>query len=474
MLTSLNSLLTMAPSIRLATVTILAGLLFTSPSTAQTYSTCNPTIQSGCPPNPALGRSVTIDFKDGPSDEFTTSGNPTYNSDGAVFTVASPGQAPTLSSKWYIMFGKYSITARAAPGRGIVSSSVLQSDDLDEIDWEWLGGKPNDVQSNYFGRGQTTTYDRAAVHALSNTQEQFHTYTTEWTENQIIWSIDDNVVRVLNKGDAKGQYPQTPMQLKIGSWAGGDSANTQGTIDWAGGSTDYSTGPFSMYVSTVSIVDYSTGTSYSYGDQSGSWESIVSSGGQINGNSKGSMTVNNAPKITSTVNGNPVSGWRSESEGTASYTTLPGLPSGWSISSSGKVVKSDATATPTPSTTYPSPSPAPPAPFSSEAAAVSSDSTTPSSLAVGPACISTRTWDDRGFRITAAMDACVTAAARMPVLAMEAEKKLAPSTLTADSSAPLVTERVQRGGGSRVLSRLGSFCTVLTMGLAMGGMYILA
>ncbi|EGP86812.1 uncharacterized protein MYCGRDRAFT_109870 [Zymoseptoria tritici IPO323] len=466
----------MAPSIRLATVTILAGLLFTSPSTAQTYSICNPTIQSGCPPNPALGRSVTIDFKDGPSDEFTTSGNPSYNSDGAVFTVASPGQAPTLSSKWYIMFGKYSITARAAPGRGIVSSSVLQSDDLDEIDWEWLGGEPNDVQSNYFGRGQTTTHDRAAVHALSNTQEQFHTYTTEWTENQIIWSIDNNVVRVLNKGDAKGQYPQTPMQLKIGSWAGGDSANTQGTIDWAGGSTDYSSGPFSMYVSTVSIVDYSTGTSYSYGDQSGSWESIVSSGGQINGNSKGSMTVNDAPRITSTVNGNPVSGWRSESEGTASYTTLPGLPSGWSISSSGKVVKSDATATPTPPTTSPSPSPAPPAPSSSEAAAVSSDSTTSSSLTVSPACISTRTWDDRGFRITAAVDACVTAAAWMPVLAMKDETELAaPSTLTADSSVPFVTEHIQRGGGSRVLSNLGGlFCTALTMGLAMGGMYILA
>jgi hypothetical protein len=341
---NLQSFLAMSPPSRLATLGALAGLIFISPTNGQTYSDCNPTVSTGCPANPALGRSITVNFQDGPSDQFTTSGNPQYNSDGAVFTVSQPGDAPTLSSKWYIMFGKYSITAKAAPGRGIVSSSVLQSDTLDEIDWEWLGGSPDDVQSNYFGKGQTTTYDRAAVHAIADTQDNFHTYTTEWTENQIIWSIDNNVVRVLNKGEANGQYPQTPMQLKIGSWAGGASSNTEGTISWAGGLTDFSAGPFSMYVTTVSIVDYSTGSSYSYGDQSGTWESIVSSGGKINGNSGGSMTVNNAPAITQTVNGNPVSGsgWKGE-QGTVSYTTLPGLPSGWTVSSSGKVVPSSAT-----------------------------------------------------------------------------------------------------------------------------------
>lgn len=35
----------------------------------------------------------------------------------------------------------------AAPGTGVVSSAILESDDLDEIDWEWLGGEPANVQS---------------------------------------------------------------------------------------------------------------------------------------------------------------------------------------------------------------------------------------------------------------------------------------------------------------------------------------
>jgi hypothetical protein len=41
---------------------------------------------------------------------------------------------------------------KAAPGVGIVSSIVLQSDNLDEVDWEWIGGVDSRVQQNYFGK----------------------------------------------------------------------------------------------------------------------------------------------------------------------------------------------------------------------------------------------------------------------------------------------------------------------------------
>lgn len=39
---------------------------------------------------------------------------------------------------------------KAASGQGIVSSIVLESDDLDEIDWEFLGGDTTQVQSNFY------------------------------------------------------------------------------------------------------------------------------------------------------------------------------------------------------------------------------------------------------------------------------------------------------------------------------------
>lgn len=48
------------------------------------------------------------------------------------------------------LFGNFEVKMKAAGGRGIVSSIVLQSDVLDEVDWEFIGGEDYRVQSNYF------------------------------------------------------------------------------------------------------------------------------------------------------------------------------------------------------------------------------------------------------------------------------------------------------------------------------------
>lgn len=65
----------------------------------------------------------------------TTSGNVTTNSKGAVFTINKQGDAPTIQSEFAIFFGELEVKMQAAPGTGIVSSLVFESDDLDEIDW---------------------------------------------------------------------------------------------------------------------------------------------------------------------------------------------------------------------------------------------------------------------------------------------------------------------------------------------------
>lgn len=128
------------------------------------------------------------------------------------------------------MFGRVDFKLKPAPGKGIVSSAVLQSDDLDEIDWEWVGGDSNQAQSNYFGKGQTTTWNRGAFHPDPNNQADFHTYTIDWTADQIAWQIDGKTVRTLSPDAAQGQYPQTPMMIKVGAWSGGDPSNQPGTI----------------------------------------------------------------------------------------------------------------------------------------------------------------------------------------------------------------------------------------------------
>lgn len=337
-----------------AAAALASAAFFIAPVAAQTFSNCNPTLRSDCPPDSALGRSVNIDFTS-ESDSFTPQGNPTYGDDGVSFTVAKSGDSPLVTSKWYIMFGKVEVSLKAAPGAGIVSSFVMQSDTLDEIDWEWLGAAPDEVQTNYFSQGRTTTYNRGAFHADQGSQSGFKTYTIEWTSDQIVWQIDGTTVRILEAAAANGEYPQTPMQIKLGAWSGGDPANEQGTIEWARGPTDYSAGPFSMVVKSLKVSDYSTGNQYVYGDQSGTWGSIKSNGGSINSGG-GSPTQEEAPALTSQANGPPapwiptetgyerpsVYPWVPEASTLATavptYANYPGLPSGWTVTDEGKVV----------------------------------------------------------------------------------------------------------------------------------------
>lgn len=63
--------------------------------------------------------------------------------------------------------------------------------------------------------------------------------------------------------------------MKLGIWAGGDPGNAQGTIDWAGGVTDFSRAPFTMLVERVVVTNANPAARYSYGDMSGDWRSIV-------------------------------------------------------------------------------------------------------------------------------------------------------------------------------------------------------
>lgn len=263
------------------------------------------------------------------------------------------------------MFGKVSITMKAAPGAGIVSTLVLQSDDLDEIDMEWLGADGTEVQTNYFGKGDVTTYNRGAFNPAPNNQNEFITYTVEWTANQITWSVGSNIVRVLTPATADtNQYPQTPMQVKFGAWSGGDPSNAPGTIAWARGPTIYADGPFTMTVQSVAVTDYSTGTQYKYGDTSGTWGSIQAVGGKINGNSGGAAsTIASAdiPAVTSASPSIPAgvgdthgstatrTGWPwvattlSTVSGT-STSVVAGVPSGWVITASGKIVPASSAA----------------------------------------------------------------------------------------------------------------------------------
>ncbi|EGP91300.1 uncharacterized protein MYCGRDRAFT_83802 [Zymoseptoria tritici IPO323] len=248
---------------------------------AQTSTDCDPTKKS-CPADIGLPASKYVaDFTTaGANSSWTAAAYTTieYGSDGAVFTIAKEGQAPTIETDFYIFFGRVDVTMKAASGRGIVSSIVLESDDLDEIDWEFIGGDNGKVQSNFYGKANTTTYDRVVYHDVATPQDTYHTYSIDWTSERLQFLIDGSIIRTIAYADPLAvygkNYPQTPMRVKLGNWAGGGPGQNKGTVEWAGGDVDFSKGPFKMLVRKVEITNNNPACSYEYGDRSGSFESI--------------------------------------------------------------------------------------------------------------------------------------------------------------------------------------------------------
>lgn len=122
--------------------------------------TCNP-LNTRCPPNVGLANSThTIDFTQQTTipTNWTLSNyaNLNFSSKGAEFTVAKRLDSPQLWTNFYLHYCKVQVVAQVAPGTGIVSSAVLLSDDLDEIDLDFSGNNFNDTvskgQNNYYGK----------------------------------------------------------------------------------------------------------------------------------------------------------------------------------------------------------------------------------------------------------------------------------------------------------------------------------
>lgn len=278
---------------------VALALAFAGLSSAQTFSKCNPVKGDKCSPNPAFGGSDTINFKSASKIDdiegfFEVDGgikyDPKYDQlsfdgdKGMKMSIFEEKHAPTLYSHDFLFFGHVEVELRAAPGAGIITSVVLQSDTLDEIDWEWIGNEPDHVQTNVFFQG-IENYNFGGDHPISNAMSEFHTYAIDWTPEKIVWSINGAVVR--EHLPSTGVFPQTPCQLRIGTWVGGKgdpNGEAKGRIEWAGGLAQWDQAPFNAYYRRIQVIDYAGGydaaTKYEYTNNKGTWESIKVTGGK--------------------------------------------------------------------------------------------------------------------------------------------------------------------------------------------------
>ncbi|KAJ5273157.1 hypothetical protein N7478_008282 [Penicillium angulare] len=286
-------------SILLRVLFLLAFIIFTT-GASSSVTDCNPLKSTTCSPEAALGTEHTWLFNSTLDEKLwdMETGKIEYTDEGADFAIRAENASTLLVSNFYIFFGIMEAHVKMAKGAGIVSSVILQSDDLDEIDWEWVGYNTSGVQSDFFGKGNTTTSDRGGYHAVSNADTEWHNYTSYWDKDRLEWWIDGDLVRTVNYSEPLTvygkNYPQTPSRVKISNWPVGIKGESLGNLEWGGGYVNWTDVPFIMSVQKVRVQDFHSGKEYTYNGTSGTWESI----NVISGNSTAKKEINKVPAET--------------------------------------------------------------------------------------------------------------------------------------------------------------------------------
>ena len=185
------------------------------------------------------------DFRNGlPADLSIENGKVTIE-DGFMRFTMYQGRSVKVSHGDLFQYGHFSWMARAANAPGAVSAVILLSSGGDEIDIEYVGKNPDQLESNIFFKGIKEFGTYGAVHKVPSISE-WHRIGINWTPESISWSLNDQVVRVLRKDQsysskhALWMFPEDPSKFEFGLWDGKDVSG------WAGGPIDWSLYPFGI------------------------------------------------------------------------------------------------------------------------------------------------------------------------------------------------------------------------------------
>ncbi|CAK9145980.1 unnamed protein product [Ilex paraguariensis] len=120
---------------------------------------------------------------------------------------------------------------------GVVVAFYMSNGDIfeknhDELDFEFLGnirGKDWRIQTNVYGNGSTNVGREERYGLWFDPSEDFHQYSILWTENQIIFYVDNVPIREIKRTEEMGgDFPSKPMSLYATIWDGSNWATNGG------------------------------------------------------------------------------------------------------------------------------------------------------------------------------------------------------------------------------------------------------
>ncbi|KAJ7220184.1 concanavalin A-like lectin/glucanase domain-containing protein [Mycena pura] len=169
-----------------------------------------------------------------------------------------------LSSTRFVHYGTITATLKTGRWNGVVAGFITMSNIRDEIDWEFPGAATTEGQTNYFWQGDTTGNHGGVSKGLSDTYENYHDFTLDWSPGSLIFKINGKTVRTVKEADTivsgVSQFPNTPSRIQLSLWPAGTNASAPGTITWAKGlinwgDPDYAAagGHFTARVKSVSV-----------------------------------------------------------------------------------------------------------------------------------------------------------------------------------------------------------------------------
>ncbi|KAJ2863053.1 putative glycosidase CRH2 [Coemansia erecta] len=179
----------------------------------------------------------------------------TYDSSG------NKGFGATAESTHTIQYG--TVTARiktASIATGVVSAFIIRSDVIgDEIDFEWVGKDPSQVQTNFFYHNKLVYTNSEPYNIGSDSSADYHDYTIVWSADSVVWMVDNKTIRTLKRTDTYDsnsktyRFPSARSRVGLSIWDGGNSG-AKGTEEWAGYPTPWTANTvYKMYVESISI-----------------------------------------------------------------------------------------------------------------------------------------------------------------------------------------------------------------------------
>ncbi|KAI9063834.1 glycoside hydrolase family 16 protein [Trametes sanguinea] len=170
-------------------------------------------------------------------------------------------EGATLNSTFTLLYGTVTFTLSGPATPGVVTAAILIADQHDEIDIELVGGDPKHWQTNVFAPSPRDDQPLYGVFGEiddyphgQKSVEATHSYTIDWNEDRVQWSVDGAVVRTLHKDDTKQKgalhYPSHPARLQLGIW---DASSPAGTSEWARGPINWDDAPRRMSATVNSI-----------------------------------------------------------------------------------------------------------------------------------------------------------------------------------------------------------------------------